>query len=307
MAAEVAHWYLELGPSARSSKQDTLERLLRTLALLRYGLVPQKVLIFVNTVESGLRLRLFLEAFGLRAALAHGEQPLNSRYHVLQEFNRGLYDYLIATDDIHAGDRKRKQPKGDAEDNNSKRKRGKDEEFGVTRGIDFKGVSTVINFEMPATERGYVHRLGRTGRAGRAGMGISLVGKRDQLLAERVRLMLTGSNDGQRPDSTSGQQESRFQPFAKLSKTAVDGFRYRGEDVARSITKTTLAEARTRDLKAELLNSERLSAFFEEHPHDLQVQKLLLVKVVLVRCQSMTFWFLLTQIHFPTVLQYRSS
>lgn len=30
----------------------------------------------------------------------------------------------------------------------------KDEEFGVTRGIDFKGVNTVINFDMPASTQG---------------------------------------------------------------------------------------------------------------------------------------------------------
>lgn len=34
-------------------------------------------------------------------------------------------------------------------------KRGrKDEEFGVTRGIDFKGVRTVINFDMPGSTQG---------------------------------------------------------------------------------------------------------------------------------------------------------
>lgn len=67
---------------------------------------PPQILIFVNSVESGLRVRLFLEAFGVRAALVHSELPLNSRHHILQEFNRGLFDILVATDDVHAGEKK---------------------------------------------------------------------------------------------------------------------------------------------------------------------------------------------------------
>ena len=43
-----------------------------------------QVLIFANSAESGMRARLFLEAFGIRAALLSGELPLNSRHHILQ-------------------------------------------------------------------------------------------------------------------------------------------------------------------------------------------------------------------------------
>lgn len=56
---------------------------------------PQ-VLIFANTPDEGMRLRLFLEAFGLRLALLSPDQPLNSRSHILASFNKGLFDFLIA-------------------------------------------------------------------------------------------------------------------------------------------------------------------------------------------------------------------
>lgn len=64
-----------------------------------------------------------------------------------QEFNRGLFDYLIATDDVHAadkssgvGERSVRGGRGGRGGRGAGGKRPrKDEEFGVTRGIDFKG------------------------------------------------------------------------------------------------------------------------------------------------------------------------
>lgn len=45
------------------------------MALIRFRLVKTKVLMFVNTVEQGYRLKLFLEAFSLRACLLNSELP----------------------------------------------------------------------------------------------------------------------------------------------------------------------------------------------------------------------------------------
>ena len=56
-----------------------------------------QVLIFVNSVDEGFRVKLFLESFGISAAVLNAELPLNSRSHILQTFNKGLFDYLVAT------------------------------------------------------------------------------------------------------------------------------------------------------------------------------------------------------------------
>lgn len=43
----------------------------------------------------------------------------------------------------------------------------------VARGLDFRGVNGVVNYDVPRSAAAYVHRAGRTGRAGREG-GVSV-------------------------------------------------------------------------------------------------------------------------------------
>ena len=54
------------------------------------------------------------------------------------------------------------------------------QQFSLIRGLDFKDVGTVLNVDMPASIRSYVHRIGRTARGGKDGTALSLVDKTDQ-------------------------------------------------------------------------------------------------------------------------------
>ncbi|KAL4430654.1 hypothetical protein ABPG75_005910 [Micractinium tetrahymenae] len=312
-AAEIEHFRVDLpaGCDAGGPAAETAEKLLHLLALLKLNLVQRKVLIFVNSAESGMRVRLFLEAFGVRSAVLNAELPLNSRHHILQEFNKGLFDHLVATDDVHAAGADGEDGMGPARGKRKDRGGGggrkgrparKDEEFGVTRGIDFKGVRTVVNFEMPGSTQGYVHRVGRTGRAGESGAAITLLGPSDATFAGELVAMLQATSEQQQQqqqlparaaqadggsssssDSEDDDEEggggggsgaaAGLQRYQRLTKAAVEGLRYRAEDVARSITKNVIKEARAKELKNELLNSQRLAAFFEEHPTDLNMLK----------------------------------
>ncbi|KAG7668408.1 hypothetical protein Ndes2526B_g00871 [Nannochloris sp. 'desiccata'] len=301
-ASEIEHRRIDLPPGCASGgpHQEVNEKLLHLLTLLRLALVPRKVLIFVNSIDTGMRVRLFLDAFGLRCSVLSADLPLNSRHHILQEFNRGLFDYLIATDDVHAADfaaprdKNGKRGRNNKGDKNGRKNRKesaqkkKDEEFGVTRGIDFKGVQTVINFDMPGSTAGYVHRVGRTGRAGNSGTAVSLFAPSENDFAAELESALAVKNnkndktgDGAGNDiggandtndsATDDSLHKVIRPYERITPAAVEGLRYRAEDVARSITKNVIKEARAKDLKAELLNNKRLAAFFEERPADLQL------------------------------------
>lgn len=47
------------------------------------------------------------------------------------------------------------------------------------RGLDFKGVNLVINYDFPTSVASYIHRIGRTGRAGSRGTAITYFTKND--------------------------------------------------------------------------------------------------------------------------------
>ena len=49
----------------------------------------------------------------------------------------------------------------------------------AARGLDVKGVSHVINFDVPWQPDDYIHRIGRTGRAGMRGIAITLATRQD--------------------------------------------------------------------------------------------------------------------------------
>lgn len=58
----------------------------------------------------------------------------------------------------------------------------------LSRGIDFRGVNGVVNYDIPTTSASYVHRAGRTGRAGReGGVCITFYTKEDVMYLSTLR------------------------------------------------------------------------------------------------------------------------
>lgn len=76
-----------------------MDKFLLTYVILKLKLVKGKCIIFVNDVNRCYRLKLFLEQFSIKSCVLNSELPVNSRVHIVQEFNKGVYDYIIATDE----------------------------------------------------------------------------------------------------------------------------------------------------------------------------------------------------------------
>jgi len=54
----------------------------------------------------------------------------------------------------------------------------------ASRGLDIKGVDTVINYEAPQSHEIYLHRVGRTARAGRTGRACTLAAEPDRKIVK---------------------------------------------------------------------------------------------------------------------------
>lgn len=157
--------------------------------------------------------------------------------------------------------RKRKQSASPPPKQRKKaRKNQKDKEFGVSRGIDFVDVACVLNFDLPRSSRAYTHRVGRTARAGRSGMALSYVIPKDEFGKDRVLSCPSSERDEvvfARVEKEQGARGSKVKDYA-FDMAQVEAFRYRMEDALRAVTRAAVREARVKELKTELLNSEKL-------------------------------------------------
>lgn len=296
-----------------------VDKFLLTYVILKVKLIKGKCILFVNDVDRSYRLKLFLEQFSIKSCVLNSELPLNSRYHVVQEFNKGVYDYIIATDEAGAraeydtdeeveqaveeftstqrvpadeeqsldteqpsattdtGKRKRSNsspaPSARKTRKRKHRKAGGDKEYGVTRGVDFVDVACVLNFDLPTSSRSYTHRVGRTARAGRTGMSLSFVVPRDKWGKNKVVGCLPSAEQDEmvfsKIEKEQGARGSKIKEY-QFDMKQVEAFRYRMEDALRSVTRTAIKEARVKELKTEILNSEKLKAHFEDNPLDLE-------------------------------------
>lgn len=110
---------------------------------------PDSCVIFCNTQVKVESLYNELRKLKYPCDKIHGGMEQDERIKVMNNFKKGYFRYLIATDV-------------------------------AARGIDIDNITHVINYDVPVLRENYVHRIGRTGRAGKEGRAITFVMKSDE-------------------------------------------------------------------------------------------------------------------------------
>jgi len=105
-------------------------------------LKPERSIIFVNTKRNADTVWGYLKGNGIETALLSGDVPQNKRSRMMEQFQAGKMQALVATDV-------------------------------ASRGLHVTGVTHVFNFDLPQSGEDYTHRIGRTARAGAKGTAIS--------------------------------------------------------------------------------------------------------------------------------------
>lgn len=130
-----------LVPSTARGKRETLRRLLGQADV-------KNAIVFANRKTTVRELASSLARHGFSVGQIHGDMEQPERLRELDRFKTDAIKILVASDV-------------------------------AARGLDIKGVSHVVNFDIPWHPDDYVHRIGRTGRAGATGVAYSIITDED--------------------------------------------------------------------------------------------------------------------------------
>jgi len=120
----------------KREKMNILEKIARLQEI--------KALVFMKDIGDMDFIASKLKYKELQIAVLHSESNKSEREKAIKGFRKGLFPMMLSTDV-------------------------------AARGLDIKGLTTVVHFDLPRTLEQYTHRSGRTGRAGNDGTVISVI------------------------------------------------------------------------------------------------------------------------------------
>ncbi|CAG61290.1 uncharacterized protein GVI51_K02233 [Nakaseomyces glabratus] len=130
-------------------------KLIAIRQLVQQGEFKPPIIIFLESIARAKALYHELMYDRINVDVIHAERTAIQREKIIERFKTGELWCLICTDVL-------------------------------ARGIDFKGVNLVINYDVPTTAQAYVHRIGRTGRGGRSGKAVTLYTKLDSVAIKPI-------------------------------------------------------------------------------------------------------------------------
>eukprot|EP00897_Mesotaenium_endlicherianum_P001348 jgi/Mesen1/1240/ME000129S00344 len=172
LARTVMHDPVRIVVGERNSAAETVKqqllfagseegKLLGLRQLLKQGLRPP-VLVFVQSKERAKQLFKELYYDDVKVDAIHADRTQAQREAAVDKFRAGKTWVLIATDIMG-------------------------------RGMDFKGVSCVVNYDCPQSTASYIHRIGRSGRAGMPGEAVTLYTEEDAPMLRSIANVIAAS------------------------------------------------------------------------------------------------------------------
>ncbi|KYN27282.1 PREDICTED: probable ATP-dependent RNA helicase DDX52 [Trachymyrmex cornetzi] len=155
--------------------------------IIQKGISPP-VLVFVQSKERAQELFNELIYDGINVDVIHADRTMTQRDNTVRCFREGKIWVLICTELMG-------------------------------RGIDFKGVNLVINYDFPPSAISYIHRIGRTGRAGHKGKAITFFTQQDTVNLRSIAAVLRASGCDV-PDYMLTMKKHGKKERRKLERTA---------------------------------------------------------------------------------------
>lgn len=166
---------------------------------------PDSCIIFCNTKQTVDEVYNELENLKYTCGKIHGGMEQRDRLRVMNDFKKGYFRYMVATDV-------------------------------AARGIDIDDITLVINYDIPKDGESYVHRLGRTGRIDKEGRAITFVTENESKLLQDIH-QYTGKEILLKERPGKETVNSSKQEFVEKINTTPEVKETKGAQLNKEITK----------------------------------------------------------------------
>eukprot|EP00918_Siedleckia_nematoides_P068036 GHVU01148101.1.p1 GENE.GHVU01148101.1~~GHVU01148101.1.p1 ORF type:complete len:528 (-),score=69.17 GHVU01148101.1:984-2567(-) len=205
--------------------------LLRTM--VSEGQLKPPILIFVQSKDRAQQLFNQLVYEGILVDVMHSERTKRERDALVTSFRSGRIWVLICTDLM-------------------------------ARGVDFKGVKVVVNYDFPQSTAEYIHRIGRTGRAGSRGHAVTFftIEDREHLKTVIGVMKQSGANvpdwmKNLRKQNHSARRKLRLNPPRRKDITPSKGGRGKKRDREEIVEEATAVDDDASSVEAPVKRKQR--------------------------------------------------